>query len=134
MNVTVNTMEEFPVWWVRFNDPTPKGERLLVEIAICSADPKDKQCLPYVAKKLGWSDKLLSTWWGVQTYITDAEGNQWGDLYNPTITREVYEYLGDGMEPETRYRSVQDFDWWLEATEDNAKKILEEIERRAYAL
>lgn len=132
MNVTVSEQAEGVRWFVRFNDLTPRGEKLLVEITLCKADPKDKQALPYVAKKLGWTDRVIPEWWSIQTFITDAEGNQWGDMYNPTVTMEEYEYPDDGIKHETRYSPVIDFDWHLEATEENARKLLEEIERRAF--
>ena len=132
MDYTVTHTPSSTTWWIEFNEPTANNEKLVVELTRCSADPKDKKALPYIAKKHGWSDKLLSSWWGVQTYTTDPDGNRWGEKYNPTNKRESYEFLGAGLKPETRYRYTTDFEWWLEATEDNARKIISEIERRAF--
>ena len=132
MNVSIKEAAENRRWFIEFNEPTPKGERLVVEITLCEADPKNKYALPYIAKKNGLSDKMLSHWWSVQTYTYDEKGC-WGEQYNPTNKREAYERIEDGK-PETHYRYTIDFDWWLEATEENARKILEEIERRAYQL
>lgn len=130
MNVEVEEMAAGNRWWITFGEKTPRGEQLMVELTRCEADPKDKKALPYVAKKNGWSDKPLSSWWSVQTYTTDDRGHGI-DLYNPTIKSESYEtYKGANLVRRCRY--VADFNWWLEATEENARKLLEEIERRAY--
>lgn len=132
MNITILQTADTS-WFIRFNQPTPRGEMLKIEISRSEADPRDPKELPYVAKKLGWSDKMLPNWWSIQTYVTDSEGFQWGELYNPTIKRESYEVVGEDHEPMTCYRNVIDFDWWLEATEENARKLYKEIERRAFA-
>lgn len=52
----------------------------------------------------------------VSTYFTDAEGRCWG-LYNPQEKRQGT-------------RNVVNYEWKLEATPENEKKILAECERR----
>ena len=54
--------------------------------------------------------------WGVQTYVTDRQGRCSGK-YNPTTK--------DGK---------LNFEWLLEATEENRQKIIDEIYRRANAI
>ena len=95
MNVNVTEAAEGRSWFIEFNDKTAKGETLKVELTRSQADPKDKQALPYMAKKNGWSDKMLSSWWSVQTYTTDENGT-WGERYNPTHKRESYERIENG--------------------------------------
>ena len=130
MNINVIEAAENCRWFIEFDDKTAKGETLKVELTRGHADPKDKRALPFMAKKNGRTDKMLSSWWSVQTYTTDENGT-WGERYNPTTKREAYEKIING-EPETHYRYTVDWDWWLEDTDENAKLILEEIERQAF--
>ena len=67
-------------------------------------------------KRKGFIDKEPETWWGVQTYVTDRQGRCSGK-YNPTTK--------DGK---------LNFEWLLEATEENRQKIIDEIYRRANAI
>lgn len=57
-------------------------------------------------------DRTLS----VSTYYTDDAGRCWG-MFNPT-------------ERPGGHGHVVDFDWVLEATPDNERRLLEEIDRR----
>lgn len=75
-----------------------------------------KHSLPAMWKRKGFIDKEPETWWGVQTYVTDRQGRCSGK-YNPTTK--------DGK---------LNFEWLLEATEENQQKIIDEIYRRANAI
>lgn len=75
-----------------------------------------KHSLPAMWKRKGFIDKEPETWWGVQTYVTDRQGRCSGK-YNPTTK--------DGK---------LNFEWLLEATEENRQKIIDEIYRRANAI
>ena len=75
-----------------------------------------KHSLPTMWKRKGFIDKEPETWWGVQTYVTDLQGRCSGK-YNPTTK--------DGK---------LNFEWLLEATEENQQKIIDEIYRRANAI
>jgi hypothetical protein len=55
------------------------------------------------------------THWSISTYVTDTEGNCYG-RYNPQS--KISE---DGK------RTVLNFDWMFEATEENKEKLLNEV-------
>lgn len=103
-----------------FDGKNAKGESVLVELIACE-NPGGKNALPVLWKKRGFIDRVLNTYWCVNTYVTDKDGNCWG-RYNPTSKRSE-----DGK------RSVLDFAWMFEATQENAEKLLNEIYRRATA-
>ena len=123
-NFELDRIQGVSVHWLNYKGKNSKGETLIVELTKCE-NPGGKTSLPYLWKKHGFTDKIMETWWGVSTYVTDEKGNCWGK-YNPR------------QKPYTRYhkgklvecRPVINFDWLLEATEENAKKLLAEIERR----
>lgn len=60
--------------------------------------------------------KALPTWWSIDLYVTDKDGNCYG-RYNPQELPKSHKI---------------NFDWVLEGTEENRIKILEEIERLAF--
>lgn len=87
----------------------------------CSRVPKErkhawKAFASGNVEEKGFIDKEPETWWGVQTYVTDRQGRCSGK-YNPTTK--------DGK---------LNFEWLLEATEENRQKIIDEIYRRANAI
>lgn len=102
-----------------FTDRNAKGEKIQFELTPCS-NPGGKNSLPYLWKKHGFIDRVLETWWSLQVYVTDKEGC-WG-CYNPT------EKLSDDGT-----RKVINFDWMLEATEENKQKLIDEVFRLANA-
>ena len=118
-----------------FDDVTPNGEALLVSLILCE-DPGGKSSLPGVWHKLGRTPRRLATWWSVDVYATAPDGTCRG-RYNPT---EKLEYFSEVVKSPasgrpTRHtwgRPVLDFDWVLEATPENAEKLLREIIARAY--
>lgn len=106
-------------WYYYFEDKNGKGERLTIEVIKCEVEnPNDKNCLLYLWKKNGFIDRILTSYWSIQTFVHDTEGNCFG-LYNPTVKRSE-----DGK------RSVINFDWMLEATEENLNLLLEEVYNR----
>lgn len=114
------TVEEMaPTRWFYYcNEKNAKGERLVIEVSKCIVNLKDKNELMNLWKKAGYIKNTLPTWWSIETYAHDTEGNCFG-LYNPTVKRSE-----DGK------RSVINFDWMLEATEENLNLLLEEVYNR----
>lgn len=104
-----------PVWWFTFADRNALGEEIIVEFRK-NENTHGKHSLPAMWKRKGFIDKEPETWWGVQTYVTDRQGRCSGK-YNPTTK--------DGK---------LNFEWLLEATEENQQKIIDEIYRRANAI
>lgn len=90
-----------------FNDRNSKGERIEVEFTKIEND--------YWYKK-GFIKEPLENYWNVMVYAYDKEGNCYG-RYNPQI-------LPHGTKI--------NFDWILEATEENKDLILHEIIKRTY--
>jgi hypothetical protein len=83
------------------------GERFSVEVSRCFPDLSDKHSTMNIWKKAGFIEKVLPSYLVVNTYYTDIDGNCWG-YYN--ITTKPSE---DGK------REVIDFDYLLEATQEN---------------
>lgn len=83
------------------------GERFQIEITTCEHDRKNKHDMMNIWKKEGYIENFLATHLNVSTYYTDIGGRCWG-YYN--ITEKLSE---DGR------RNVIDFDYILEATEEN---------------
>ena len=93
------------------------GEKICIEIGLC-VNPGGKNSLPALWHKYGFTKKVMSKWWNVQTYITNRKGECYR-AYNPTSKKYWYEK-----------RWAINFDWLLDATPENFKKLLEEILRR----
>lgn len=100
-----------------FIEPNKKGEKIAFEFIKCE-NSGGKNSLPYIWKKNGYIDKELKTYWSVDVFATDTAGC-WG-RYNTT------EKISDDGK-----RRVLNFDWVLEATEENKQKIIDEIYKRA---
>lgn len=96
--------------WVHVIGKNAKQETMLIEIIHCE-NPGGNNSLPYLWYKEGWTDKVMKTYIGCNTYVYDSENGCYGG-YNVT---EKY----DGK------RNVINFDWLLEDTEENRKKIIE---------
>lgn len=106
-------------WFYYFEDKNRKGERLTIEVVKCEVEnPNDKNCLPYLWKKNGFIDRILTSYWSIQTFVHDTEENCF-EAYNPTIKLS-----------KDKKRFVINFDWMLEATEENLNLILEEVYNR----
>lgn len=106
---------------VTFEELNAKGEKIQLELVRCE-NSGGSNSLPALWKKAGHIDRVLETWWSIDVYATEDEGEGacWG-LYNP-----------QEKEAEDRKRHVINFDWMLEATEENRQKLIEEVERLAF--
>lgn len=95
-----------------------KGEKLCVEIGRTDFYGNSKDSLPALWYKNGYTNEIMQNWWNVQTYVTDKDGECYG-AYNPTIKPA----------PAAK-RFVINFDWHLSATEENFRKLIEEVKRQ----
>ena len=116
----VEEMAKDTRWFVTFEERNKKGEEIVIEFSRCT-NPGGKNSLPYLWKKNGFINRILENWWSVQVYVTDKDDRCRG-AYDPT-----------GKLSDDGKRIVINFEWMLEATEENAKKLFEEIKKRAFA-
>ena len=100
-------------------DLTPRGERLEATF-YAMHNYHSRYDPPHIWAKEGCTARELDTWWKVDVYATDRDGNCWG-RYDPTAKRDP-----------GHKGAVIDFDWIMEATPENLEKISREIERRAF--
>lgn len=107
-------------WYVEFEDRNQLGEKILVEFSYCEKF-YGPHSLPNMWRKNGYIDRVLKNYWSISTYATEPNGMCRG-RYNPQEKKSE-----DGK------RLVIDFDWMFEATEENALKLLKEVEKRAFA-
>lgn len=105
------------VWFYTFTDTNAKGEKLIIELNKCEDWKESKKSLPKLWKKGGYINRVLETYWSIQTYVKDSEGNSFGK-YNPQ-----HKLSEDGK------RIVINFDWMFEATEENKEKLINEVYR-----
>ena len=92
-----------------------KGEALTVSIS--PSYPMGLNDMPAMWHRKGYIDRVLSSYWSVDV---EASCKEYSAMkYNPT----------EKPDPERR-RMVIDFDWMLEATAENFRRIMEEILRR----
>lgn len=97
-----------------FNNKNYKGERIEVEFTKVENDHKEH--LINIWYKKGFIKEKLENYWHVAVYVYDKEGTCYGK-YNPQI-------LPGGTKI--------NFEWVLEAKEENKERILHEIIKRAY--
>lgn len=96
--------------WIHVIGKNAKQETMVIEIVGCK-NPGGKDSLPYAWYKNGWTNKVMETYIGCNTFVYDSEGGCYGG-YNVT---EKY----DGK------RNMINFDWLLEDTQENRNKIVE---------
>lgn len=94
-----------------FTEPNLKGE--VVQFYICKVEfnVKNKNSLPHIWYKAGMTDKILPSYWAIQVYVTNKDNLCYG-RYNPTINRDECKL---------------NFEWVLEATEENKQKLIDKI-------
>lgn len=109
---TIEQMSEVKCFF-SFSDVNEKGEELIIELTKCI-----NSSFPVLWEKNGYIDRVLESFWGIQTHVKDTEGNTFG-IYNPQHTLEIDE---DG-----RKRSTIDFNWIFEATEVNGEKLINKV-------
>lgn len=107
-------------WFYNFTEPNAKGEKLTIELSHCT-NSGGSHALPVLWKQHGYIDRILETYWSISTYVRDTEGNCYG-RYNPQSKLSE-----DGK------RSVINFDWMFEATEDNKQKLIDEVLKIFYS-
>lgn len=112
----------------QFEELNSKGEKITFELTKCKSDGS-KGTMPYLWKKHKFIDQILKSWWSVDVCVTDSEGYSW-IRYNPQI--KPYQEI-DSKGNVVQNRNVINFEWMLEATEENRDKIIAEIEKRAFA-
>lgn len=105
------------VWFYKFTDTNGKGEKLIIELSKCEDWKESKNSLPKLWKQKGHIDRVLETYWSIETYVKDTEGNSYG-IYNPQHKIS-----------EDNKRMVINFDWMFEATEENKEKLINEVYR-----
>jgi hypothetical protein len=107
------------VWFYKFTDTNEKGEELIIELNLCEDWKENKNSLPKLWKQGGYIDRVLETYWSIHTYVKDTEGNSFG-AYNPQ--HKI-------VEDEDGRKTVINFDWMFEATEENKEKLINEVYR-----
>jgi len=70
-------------WFYTFTEPNAKGEKVVIELCKC-ADIPGKDSMPKLWVKHGFINRVLETYWNVQTYVTDKDGNGFM-YYNPQV-------------------------------------------------
>lgn len=112
--------------WLDCIDTNERGETALIDIHTCEMDFSHTYGLGYMWKRDGRIDGSFSTWWHIDTYVYDTKGNCFG-AYNP---QEMTYLSKPDKTGHQQMRPVIDFNWLLEATEENLERILNEIYRR----
>jgi len=99
-------------WLYIFTEPNAKGEKMVLEV-FKNKDIDSKNSIPKLWHKKGYTNKVLEEYWSIQTYVKDTEGNSFG-RYNPQNKPNKCEI---------------NFDWILEATDENLQKLINEVYR-----
>lgn len=100
------------------------NEEIIVELMKIECDLKDKNDLMNLWVKNGNIKNPLKNYWYIDSYVIKDQ-KECRMKYNPFCY--VYEEYYKGKCISSKL--LIDFDWVLEATEENKKKILDEIER-----
>lgn len=98
-----------------FEETNSKGERVAFDLTHCT-NPGGAHSLPERWRARGWTDRVLQSWIGVDTYVTDSAGNC-RRAYDPTVDES---------------QRVIDFRFMLEDTPANRARLIAEIARRAF--
>lgn len=114
---TVEQMAETR-WFLRFKEKNQKGERLLIELCLCLDDPEWEKSNPKMWYKNGYTNTLLKAYWSIDPEIKDSEGRSWR------------KYDIQSKRSEDGERNVINFDWMLEATEENKNRLINEVYTR----
>lgn len=112
---------------LRFTDRNAKNEQIEIELTY-SGDFSEaqKSSFPYLWEKYGYTKEFLPNYWSVRVFAIDENGNT-GEAYNPTIKSKR-----EPRECGFYNRIVLDFDFIMTATDENKKRIIDEIEKRAF--
>ncbi len=101
-------------WFYTFTEPNAKGEKVVIELCKCT-NPGGNNAIPVLWEKHGYMDRVLETYWSIQTFVTDTEGCSY-ERYNPQVKPGG---------------SKINFNWMFEATEENKQKLINEVYRLA---
>ena len=111
MNYEIDKRNPY-VTWIKVLGKNAKQETMMIELTHCE-NSGGKHSLPYLWHKDGFTDRIMETYVSCSTYVDDSEGGCRG-AYNPQ------EKLSEDGK-----RNVINFEWLLEDTEENRKKIIE---------
>lgn len=95
-----------------------KGEKIIFELSKCYYDNKNKNSLPNLWKKGGYTQHLYTSVIWADCEVIDKDGNC-KRKYEPTSKLS-----------EDKKRLVINFKWMFEVTEENEKKLFDEIVKR----
>lgn len=110
--------------WLDYIKENKIGETMTVCLSRCE-NPHTQNSLPRLWKELGKTETELETWWNLDVYVT-YEALCIGK-YNPQEKRYL-KYNRKGKLVKNCGLNV--YEWILEATKENAIKLLQECERR----
>lgn len=116
ISISAMTAEQFGTR-TRFNFSglSAAGERITVDLSPITPDAHDRNSLPSLWYQHGFTKTLLPSYWVVDVYATEENGNCWG-RYNPQVIPG---------------QNKINFKWMLPATAENRDALLAEIVRRA---
>lgn len=101
-----------PGLWVTIEEANSDGETLIFELSKC-INPGGKNSIPALWYKNGRTKTLLSSFWGLNTFVTHEKYGCFR-AYDPTV----------------KDNHQINFDYILEATPENAEIIVKEMIRR----
>lgn len=106
-----------------FDKKNKKGETLEIIIHEIYPDNTKRYSLPNLWFKSGATKKLLPNFILIKTNVTDKDGVVHCGKYNPQEVKSPFTAF-------KHVRALTDFDWILECTEENRKKLIAECVRR----
>lgn len=113
---TVEEVAQGCRWFLNVNTKNKKGERLVIELTRCTCDTSSKNAITRRWEAAGFIPRAYESYWSVETYCYDPEGNCWG-RYNPQIT----------YNQEEKHACI-DFRYLLDgATDENAAALVLEV-------
>ena len=107
--------------WYNYNGKNKKGETLVVSLSPV-ADEGDNNIMKIWREK-GNIPKTQMSWWHLNVYVYDKEDCR--NRYNPQTEYHIIIHNGNIIKS---YPQIN-FNWVLEANEENKVKLLNEVER-----
>ena len=104
--------------WYNYNGKNRKGETLVVSLSLVSDNS-----IMEVWRRKGNIPKTQMSWWDLNVYVYDKEDCR--NRYNPQTEYHITTHNGNIINTCPRLN----FDWVLEANEENKVKLLNEVER-----
>jgi len=103
---------------VRFVEKNNKGESLLLFLNKCE-NYDISNSLPKLWYKHGYINRVLQSYWHIEVYVHNGEIEYYNNRYNPQLKSD-----------ESGENYIINFDWLFEATEENMKKLIDEVYNR----